>query len=307
MQQRQLRLGDTLDDYCPRERRVTNHVVVAMIGDEVKQSRCTTCDSEHEFKHARVPRQRRKTDVIGIHPGAMMVRRVAAPPVAESHEHDESSEPDEVSTEDAGEVSAEVDESLFVAPSRAASRPSSAARPSSFDDLFEPALLASESLGASSLEPEALEAVSQAATSVDTEALETAAPETATGEDEGELPREEEGFVHRRLIRAQLPRIEGQPPAAPQRQTPDFTIRQPGGGAGGGRPNRFSNRQQRNAFYANRSSQGGGGNGNSGGNSNGNVMPRDPRGNQRPSNGGNGSGRPGGGSDRHGHRRKRSR
>ena len=31
MQQRQLRLGDVLDDYCPRERRVTNHVVVAMI------------------------------------------------------------------------------------------------------------------------------------------------------------------------------------------------------------------------------------------------------------------------------------
>ena len=32
MQQRQLRLGDILDDYCPRERRVTNHAVVAMIG-----------------------------------------------------------------------------------------------------------------------------------------------------------------------------------------------------------------------------------------------------------------------------------
>ena len=30
--QRQLRLGDILDDYCPRERRVTNHAIVAMIG-----------------------------------------------------------------------------------------------------------------------------------------------------------------------------------------------------------------------------------------------------------------------------------
>ena len=36
MQQRQLRLGDILDDYCPRERRVTNHAVVAMIGEAVK-------------------------------------------------------------------------------------------------------------------------------------------------------------------------------------------------------------------------------------------------------------------------------
>ena len=62
MQQRQLRLGDILDDYCPRERRVTNHAVVAMIGDDVKQTRCTTCDADHEYKHAKVPRQRRKAD-----------------------------------------------------------------------------------------------------------------------------------------------------------------------------------------------------------------------------------------------------
>ena len=48
MQQRRLRLGDILDDYCPRERRITNHVVVAMIDDEVKQTRCTTCDADHE-------------------------------------------------------------------------------------------------------------------------------------------------------------------------------------------------------------------------------------------------------------------
>ena len=62
MDQRQLRLGDILDDYCPRERRVTNHAVVAMVGADVKQTRCTTCDTEHEYKHAKVPRQRRKAD-----------------------------------------------------------------------------------------------------------------------------------------------------------------------------------------------------------------------------------------------------
>ncbi len=52
MQQRRLRLGDILDDYCPRERRITNHAVVAMIEDEVKQTRCTTCDADHEYKAA---------------------------------------------------------------------------------------------------------------------------------------------------------------------------------------------------------------------------------------------------------------
>ena len=60
MQQRRLRLGDILDDYCPRERRITNHAVVAMIDDQVKQTRCTTCDADHEYKAAKMPPPRRK-------------------------------------------------------------------------------------------------------------------------------------------------------------------------------------------------------------------------------------------------------
>src|ERR1044071_5771418 len=64
MQQRRLRLGDILDDYCPRERRITNHAVVAMIDDEVKQTRCTTCDADHEYKQARVPPPRRRKDAL---------------------------------------------------------------------------------------------------------------------------------------------------------------------------------------------------------------------------------------------------
>ena len=35
MEQRPLRLGDIVDDYCPRERRLTNHAIVVMVGDEV--------------------------------------------------------------------------------------------------------------------------------------------------------------------------------------------------------------------------------------------------------------------------------
>jgi hypothetical protein len=69
MQQRQLRLGDILDDYCPRERRLTNHAVVAMIGSEVKQTRCTTCETEHEYKQARLPRLRRKAENPALAPG----------------------------------------------------------------------------------------------------------------------------------------------------------------------------------------------------------------------------------------------
>src|SRR5512134_1571415 len=64
MQQRRLRLGDILDDYCPRERRITNHAVVAMIDDTVKQTRCTTCDAEHEYKQAKVPAARRRKTAV---------------------------------------------------------------------------------------------------------------------------------------------------------------------------------------------------------------------------------------------------
>ncbi len=60
MQQRQLRLGDILDDYCPRERRLANHTVVAMVGDVVRLTRCTTCDTEHPYKGGKVPRLRKK-------------------------------------------------------------------------------------------------------------------------------------------------------------------------------------------------------------------------------------------------------
>src|SRR5215218_2140462 len=61
MEQRRLRLGDILDDYCPRERRVTNHAVVAMIEENIKQTRCTTCDAEHVYKGGKAPR-RKKAD-----------------------------------------------------------------------------------------------------------------------------------------------------------------------------------------------------------------------------------------------------
>ncbi|HMC77908.1 MAG TPA: hypothetical protein VKH34_12270 [Vicinamibacterales bacterium] len=64
MEQRPLRLGDILDDYCPRERRVTNHAVVAMIEEDVKQTRCTTCDTEHVYKGGKAPR-RKKADSAG--------------------------------------------------------------------------------------------------------------------------------------------------------------------------------------------------------------------------------------------------
>ena len=61
MEQRSLRLGDIVDDYCPRERRLTNHAIVAIVEDAIRQTRCTTCDYEHVYKHAKEPRRRKPT------------------------------------------------------------------------------------------------------------------------------------------------------------------------------------------------------------------------------------------------------
>jgi hypothetical protein len=60
MEQRSLRLGDIVDDYCPRERRITNHAIVAIVEDAIRQTRCTTCDYEHGFKQGREPQRRKK-------------------------------------------------------------------------------------------------------------------------------------------------------------------------------------------------------------------------------------------------------
>ena len=61
MQERRYRPGDVLDDYCPRERRITDHAIVAMIDDDIRRTRCNVCDAEHEYKEAKVPAPRRKT------------------------------------------------------------------------------------------------------------------------------------------------------------------------------------------------------------------------------------------------------
>src|ERR1044071_8432889 len=64
MEQRRLRLGDILDDYCPRERRGTNHAVVAMIEEDVKQTRCTTGAADHVYNGGKAP-LRKKAEATG--------------------------------------------------------------------------------------------------------------------------------------------------------------------------------------------------------------------------------------------------
>ncbi|MDE3155067.1 MAG: hypothetical protein KGN76_08180 [Acidobacteriota bacterium] len=188
MQQRQLRLGDILDDYCPRERRVTNHAVVAMVGENVKQTRCTTCETEHEYRGARVPPQRKRKETV-----AALAAQVAA----------------------------------------GAPRP--VVRP------------AAATVGPEEAPALAADAAAEAPGDDRPGAVPPAAPPESGAAMDAQAALEEESRVHRQLIRATLPRPEGQTQTRP---LPEFTIRQsPTGpatfrpsGNGGFRPQRGGTR-----------------------------------------------------------------
>ncbi len=200
MQERRLRLGDVLDDYCPREKRLTNHVIVALVGDEVRTTRCTTCDTEHVYKEGKVPARRRKAE-----PTAALYKTVL----------------ENITGRDAetGTPLAAADEpAADVAPPAVLPRPPAPAAVS--------AAAARESIAAAPAAPE---------------------PDAAPAEGAVEPAREEP--VHRhQLIRATLPKVEGQ---VPERKPADFTLwnvqRQPQGrrgrhrqhqaGGGGGNTN----------------------------------------------------------------------
>jgi hypothetical protein len=50
-----LRLGDELDDYCVKCRRLTNHLVVSLLNSQPAKVRCRSCYSDHDYRHETVP------------------------------------------------------------------------------------------------------------------------------------------------------------------------------------------------------------------------------------------------------------
>jgi hypothetical protein len=236
MQQRRLRLGDIVDDYCPRERRVTNHAVVAMIEDDIKQTRCTTCDTEHEYKQGRMPTLRRKKESVSSAYNEVLAAVKAEAPV-----------PAVPST---------------VVQAREAVRAADAA--------------------------EAPQPVLQVP-APDAERVEAAQdPDPRDIDDGAETDETAEGRVHRRLIRATLPRTENHQVVRP---VPEFTMRQPTP-----RPGKFRGGMARGAGGRPGGARGGS---NANGNSRPPVFGRTAGGRG----GGGQAGRPGGRSEGHRHPR----
>ncbi|HEY7336905.1 MAG TPA: hypothetical protein VH639_18575 [Bryobacteraceae bacterium] len=50
-----LRLGDVIDDFCVKCRRITNHSVVSLMNGSAAKVRCRTCYSDHDYRHEQAP------------------------------------------------------------------------------------------------------------------------------------------------------------------------------------------------------------------------------------------------------------
>jgi len=51
MSENQKRLGDLIDDYCPRCRLLLNHAIASMVDLQVAKVICQTCYTEHPYRH----------------------------------------------------------------------------------------------------------------------------------------------------------------------------------------------------------------------------------------------------------------
>ncbi|MBV9504536.1 MAG: hypothetical protein JO323_05970 [Acidobacteriia bacterium] len=49
------RLGDVIDDFCVRCKRVMNHSLVSLVNGEPAKVRCRTCHSDHDYRHEQPP------------------------------------------------------------------------------------------------------------------------------------------------------------------------------------------------------------------------------------------------------------
>jgi cytochrome c5 len=71
-----LRLGDVIDDYCPRCKLLLNHAVASLVGDKVVKVVCQTCHTEHPYRNAAVPPKKKRA----VTPARYISRHSSRPP-----------------------------------------------------------------------------------------------------------------------------------------------------------------------------------------------------------------------------------
>src|SRR5271165_3973557 len=74
----EVRLGDVIDDYCIKCRRLTNHSIVSIMEGKVAKVRCRTCYNDHDYRFEQIPPTKKdlkkaelfKEVLAGVAPGA---------------------------------------------------------------------------------------------------------------------------------------------------------------------------------------------------------------------------------------------
>lgn len=51
----EFRLGDVIDDWCVKCRRLTNHSIVSLLSGTAAKVRCRTCYNDHDYRHEQAP------------------------------------------------------------------------------------------------------------------------------------------------------------------------------------------------------------------------------------------------------------
>lgn len=96
-----VRLGDIIDDYCVKCKRIMNHAVVSMLNDEAAKVRCRTCYSDHDYRHEIAPPPKVDARKLASQQAALAesgatgatAEAEAAPPSAPDGSADESAKP----------------------------------------------------------------------------------------------------------------------------------------------------------------------------------------------------------------------
>jgi hypothetical protein len=81
------RLGDTIDDYCPRCRLLLNHAVASLVDNKVVKVICQTCHSEHPYRHAELPPKKKPSPRAALFEQVLVKTR--STPEAEPEAHAE--------------------------------------------------------------------------------------------------------------------------------------------------------------------------------------------------------------------------
>ncbi len=270
MQPRRLRLGDVVDDYCSRCRLLSNHAIAAIVDDVIKQTRCSTCDFEHPYKDGKLPVRRARKDATSA-----LYQQVL--------DNVTDGAPDDADAAPAARPASPIRPAL-ARPD--APRPQPVSEAPTIDI---PAPAAPAPVAAPTLVRPAAAAPSPAPASP---APLAAAPASQPAETRDAA---DEGIVHRRLIRATLPKVEGA--EREPRPIPTFTVHEAANARGKFR--RFPRPAGHGFGQGNGNGQGG----------NGNVMPRfghggqpSPFGAQGRGHGKGGGPRPNQGGGQHGSR-----